>query len=366
MNNTIAFVITELEQGGAENNLARLAISLNNSNWDVTVISIASFPANPEFSVVSRLKTAGVSVKSLNCNHKSAFFKARRSLASLLSKLQPQIVHSFLFHAHVITYHATSKLKLPHVVGLRVAEPRRLRHRIMRRVVAKATHLVSVSDGVTEWAQSKLNAHRNSIIGIPNCIDFESFSTAKATTDPPKANAFWMTIVGRLHDQKGLLEISPTICSLLDSHPNLQVIFVGDGPLRNRLIQVFVQANLGHRALFLGRRNDVQNILAATDLFLLPSKWEGMPNSLIEAMASGKAVVAFDVHGVNDLLRNSEWPQSVSPDDYDAFERAVQELIQNEALRIQLGMNNQKRIKDEYSVECHTQRHLELYREVLG
>ena len=111
-----------------------------------------------------------------------------------------------------------------------------------------------------------------------------------------------VTFVGRLEKQKGvnwLIESAPLWLAEL---PDCHLLLVGDGPMRATLESAAAASGLGERIHFAGWRADVPEILAASDLLVLPSAWEGMPNVVLEAMASRRPVVATDVEGVRELL----------------------------------------------------------------
>jgi glycosyltransferase involved in cell wall biosynthesis len=115
-----------------------------------------------------------------------------------------------------------------------------------------------------------------------------------------------LLFVGRLDPQKGPFLLLMSVKDLLPIYPELHVLFVGDGALRDELKAWVQRAGLESRIHFAGRRSDVPSLLRAADLFVLPSAWEGLPNVLLEAMAAGTPVIATAVEGVSDLLVDHE------------------------------------------------------------
>lgn len=366
MNHNIAFVITELETGGAENNLARLAIGLHEKGHNVTVISIASLAERSSSGPVSKLCDAGIQVSSLECNSKWQFFIARRRLRRLLAQIMPDIVHSYLFHAHVVSAHACHANGIPHIVGLRVADPRTTRQGVLKRVVNRAAGVVAVSNDVKAWAESKLSIPADGVLHVPNSVDMDTFTDVPDPITPSKKDELWITFVGRLHPQKGLLEATPVLKQILENTPTVRLLFVGDGPLKNNLHALYSTELNAEQVHITGRREDVPAILSASDLFVMPSLWEGMPNALMEAMASGLPVVAFDTHGITELIGPNRSPQCVEVNQYQDFKEAIEQLLSDSELRTTLGNANRERMQNHFSLDRHVSEHESIYAKLIG
>ena len=361
MKHIIAFVVTELETGGAENNLTRLAIGLNERGHDVTVISIASLTDAAPNSPVSKLTAAGIDVQSLGCNSKWQFLRARRQLRHVLAKAEPDFVHSYLFHAHIVSSDVCRIAGIPHIIGLRVAEPRILRQKVLRRVIRRATKVIAVSSDVKAWAEDKLAAAPERLIHVPNSVEMETFTNAPYTNKPIKGQHIWITFVGRLHPQKGLLEITPIMRQVLAINAAVKFLIVGDGPLKDKLRALYVTEIQSEQVYITGRRDDVAGLLGASDLFIMPSLWEGMPNAIMEAMASGLPVVAFDTHGVAELLGPDQPLQCVEAKNYQKFKHSIETLLSDSSLRSELGHKNRERMREHFSLSRHVSEHESIY-----
>lgn len=366
MNHNIAFVITELETGGAENNLARIAISLHEKGHHVTVISIASLPDASSSVPVSTLGHAGIHVSSLECNTKWQFLIARRRLRRLLAQINPDIVHSYLFHAHVISAHACHANRIPQIVGLRVADPRTSRQRVLKRVAKHAAGVIAVSNDVKAWAESKLCLPADGVLHVPNSVDMDDFTHVPNPISPPKGDELWITFVGRLHPQKGILEATPVLKQILKNIPIAKLLFVGDGPLKNKLHTLYSTELNAEQVHITGRREDVSAILSASDVFIMPSLWEGMPNALMEAMASGLPVVAFDTHGITELIGPGRPSQCIEVNKYQQFKEAIELLLSDSDLRRKLGNANRERMRDHFSIDRHVSEHESIYAKLIG
>jgi glycosyltransferase involved in cell wall biosynthesis len=129
--------------------------------------------------------------------------------------------------------------------------------------------------------------------------------------------------VAHLRSQKGLDALVLAAAAV----PHARFAIAGEGPERGRLERAIRDAGLGGRVLLLGSRQDVPRLLAACDLFVLPSRYEGLPLAVLEAMAAGRAVVATSVGGTSEAISNGEHGLLVPPDDPAALAGAVARLL---------------------------------------
>ena len=318
----VAFVITELEPGGAERCLVRLALGLTQRGHSINVVSIAPEPGIGRDELVVELRANGIEPIFLDAIHYRDVFRAKRALNLFLTKRSPDIVQSFLFHANILCGKVNKLSKFNLVAGIRVSEPRRLRQWMLRFQKGKFQRSVCVSEDVCSYAQRKLRFARETISVIPNGIDLDSFSQiAPATpnelgfdTIPPL-----LTFVGRLHIQKGVDLLVANAQSILEACPEHHIAIVGDGPCKQDMQRQISALGLEHRVHFYGYHADATSIIKISQLLLFPSRWEGMPNVVIEAMAAKKTIVACPADGVRSLLSHApkqiaaptDWPQAV-------------------------------------------------------
>jgi glycosyltransferase involved in cell wall biosynthesis len=152
-----------------------------------------------------------------------------------------------------------------------------------------------------------------------------------------------VTYVGRLETQKGVTELVESAGQWLEKLPLHDLVIVGAGPMGGQLRARAERSGVSSRVHFTGWRPDVAEILKASDLFVLPSHWEGMPNVILEAMAAGRAVVSTDVEGVRELLGDAATEQVVARGDYQALATRIAALVADEGGLQRLGTANQRR-----------------------
>lgn len=196
---------------------------------------------------------------------------------------------------------------------------------------------------------------------IHNGVDFSSFKSADRQSieafPEKKSNNLFITYIGRLESVKGydvLLEVAQKICKKRN-----YVHFIFVGYIGNK--HSFVKLHSSEQIHFLGHRNDIPKILTQADIHVLPSLSEGLPNSLMEAMAAGVACVASSVGGVLSLIEDNKHGLLVRPDNAQELENAVLKLIDNSALRNYLGQNAKKRIELEFNWERIADDYLKLF-----
>ena len=364
----IDFIITELFVGGAERCLMELAIGLCQSGDQVRVISIGTLPRGQQSLLLDRLTDNGIEVKSCNVDSSFHFLSAYRQLRLWLSESPPDVCQTFLFHANVLGTWAARSAGIEHRIGgIRVVDPRRSRRRINRWVTPGMVRVVCVSKGVERFAQQQLGCKASQTVTIPNGVDVSRFSTA---TPFAWSSIGWpddsivTLFVGRLDPQKGIDLIQQQIESIAPAASNRRLLLVGDGPL-HRSIESWARKIGNDRVQLLPWQSDVAPLMRACRLLVLPSRYEGMPNVVMEAMASGRPIVCSDVQGAEELLGHAPKCQLFSAGDSLAMKNLVDQFLNDEALSEKIGEWNQRRVRNDFSIAAMVDAYRVLYREVL-
>ncbi|MFP4057986.1 MAG: glycosyltransferase [Candidatus Brocadiia bacterium] len=358
----ILYVITELDVGGAENTLFHLATGLDRDLFEPRVAAL--FGDGP---VAQRLRRRDIPVQSLGGRRRwplAALWRLRRLAA------QADIVHSFLFHANLAARLAVLGARPAAVVAsARVAErtrPRRRRLEVLTHRLVDAQ--VCVSTGVRDFFAAG-GFPREKLVVVPNGVDVARFEgrdpafkdRLRLGPDTPL-----VTTVGRLHEQKGGTYFLRAAASILRSRPDCHFLVVGTGPLEEKLRAEAREFGISRQVTFLGFYDDVPAVLKATDIFVLPSLWEGMPNAVLEAMAAAVPVIATRVEGTVDLIEHGVTGILVLPRDVPALVSAALRLLEDRERAAQLGQAAQDRVRAQFRLEDMVRRHEELYRRLLA
>lgn len=360
----VALVITELAVGGAERCLTNLAIGIDKERFEPVVYSIRPRPASGKDLLVEQLAAAGVAVRFADIRSKWQAPLMVRRLKRLLAEQQPQIVQNFLYHANVAGTLAAAQLGVPHILmGMRVADPRRLRSWLERWLAADVERIVCVSQSVAEHSLAR-GFRPEKVTVIPNGIDLARFADVApfnfAQFGVPSGRKA-IVYLGRLDPQKGLDDLLRVTPRILGELPDRDLLLVGDGPQRQALVKQAASLGIAPRVHFAGWQSEVPAILAAAEMLVLPSRWEGMPNAVLEAMAAGKPVVATQTHGVVELLGDAAPVQTVPVGEAERFAKLVIHVSQNPQVAAKLGQFNRDRAVQEFSLPAMIGRYERLY-----
>ena len=189
---------------------------------------------------------------------------------------------------------------------------------------------------------------------IPNAVDVSS--APQAAPEHEKAQ---IVAVGRLKPPKDFLTLLRALAVL--PRGTFEAVIVGDGPDRTRLAREIDELGIEESVQLLGERSDVPALLAESDVFVLSSKSEGLPVSVLEAMAAGLPTVASRVGGVPELVADGEQGLLVPPGDVGALAAALARLIAEPATRRRLGDAARARAEAQFGLEPFRQAHVELY-----
>lgn len=351
---TIMIVTPNLEIGGAQENLATMAKYLPRVGFDVVVCTFEDGPLRDE------LEHVGAPIVVLGGRRHSALAvpwfllemsRRRTEMRRVIERYDVGVVQTrglgtldFLV--------MTMRLGRPRVqvwwtienvrfmvrrehLGRQawLLRPKRAAHRALYRLGTRLVNgVIVVSD---ETARSYLRSTRGcpaKVHVVPNGVDTERYP---AVVDRAGIRSglgldddhHVMTMVGTFKRQKGHSVLVDAMRELAPRFPGLHVLLVGDGELRAEIERLVCSAGLSERVHFLGSRRDVPAILAASDSFVLPSLWEGLPIALVEAMASGLPIVATEVSGTSQVMVDGATGWLVPPGDAAALADAVGDLL---------------------------------------
>ncbi len=243
--------------------------------------------------------------------------------------------------------------------------------RVLIRTIARADAFVANSRELCEELLAA-GVRAGKIARIPNGVDLARFSPdpdarsveARRRLGLPEGPL--VVFAGRLDPQKGLHTLVEAMRSPTLAAAGARLLLLGDGPQRAELAQALHRDGLSDRALFRGVVEDVAPYLRASDLFAFPTLGEGMPNALLEAMATGLPCVASDIGGCRDVVTNGETGLLVPAGDATAFRAALETVVQSAALRERLGAAARQDAVSRFGLERMVDRYETCYRAALA
>lgn len=373
----VALSITELSRGGAEKALLQLASTLDLTRFEPVVFSLSGLDRDLENSLVPLFRDAGIETVELGLTGLRNAPSVFRRLTRELKRRQVDVLQSFMFHANIFGRFAGRAAGVPVVCsGIRVAErdaPRRLALDRWTRSLVDAW--VCVGESTAEFSRTVGRLPAKRVVSIPNGVrvaDLEALERECANADftwvpKPFGRRKRIVCVGRLAPQKGFDRFLKNAATWAPQIANdWEIWIVGDGPERDALRRIVETNGLANVVFFAGWRPNVPEILASADLFALPSRWEGMPNALLEAASVGKAALCSDVEGVAEILGDDAAPQSCAFGDDKSWRDKTLTLTSDAALREELGRRNRNRVAQEFSVESATRKYEALWTRLLA
>jgi len=360
----IAMMLESDGPGGAEMMVFRLAEELRRRGHVVVPVG----PINGIGWLGDLFRGAGVSPE---------FFRIRRpldpacvrGLVRLFREHDINAVHSHEFTMAVYGAAASRLMRLPHVItmhgGFRACTA--LRRRLaLRWAMRNSSHTVMVSRATQRQFATDLGLHERRFTVVPNGVP-----SIPGTADHVRAEfgirpgERVLLAVGTLERHKGhrvLLEALSHLEREKDKVPWRLIIAGGrGGDQHDALIEFAEETGLNDRVHVVTNRNDIPDLLALADIFVMPSLFEGLPMALLEAMIAGKAIVASATSGIPEAIESGREGLLVTPGDVAALARALQSLLTDEARRNALGDAAGQRARGEFTVQVMADRYEALY-----
>ncbi len=333
--------------GGAEQMILTLLAGLDHGRWSPILLHHGEAGLGELIEGSRRLNVRTVEVP----RHRTG-----RAIRSFLHQARPAI-----FHAHLNwplacsdALVAAALARVPGVVAtqqlfVRIRSRRRiLRHRFLSlavdRYIAVSHHMAKLLREVCVFGRRKVGVVHNGIALQP--FEREVCPSLRRSLYGGEERPIVLTLA-RLAEQKGigyLIEAAARV-------PETLFAVAGDGPERAALEAKAGALGVRDRVLFLGHRRDTPDLLASCDLFVLPSLYEGLPVSVLEAMASAKPVVATAVGGTDEAVEDTVTGFLVPPRDPDALAEAIRTVLADRPLAERLGAEGRRRVRRDFSAE---------------
>jgi glycosyltransferase involved in cell wall biosynthesis len=359
----IAFVITCLGVGGAEKVVTDLADMYTSRGHKVLIVYLKG-------EVVLRPSNLSIKLVGLGLESASSLFRAFFTLRSVLKSFDPDIVHSHLVHANIITRLLRLTLRIPKLIT--TAHNKNEEGRLRMIAYRLTDRLADMSTNVSDEAVAAFIDQKAVKVGrmktFHNGISTREFSYQYAGAMhirnelgiPTEANL--IVAVGRLNEQKDYPNLLMALSKMKLRTPPFQVLIVGDGPLSVSLQVMAGKLGLMECIKFLGIRRDVPNLLSAADIFVLSSAWEGFPLVVGEAMACECMVVATDCGGVKEFVGKTGL--LAPPKNAVALAHQIEcALALSPQEKMRYGKAARERICHLYSLDASVVKWLELYGE---
>lgn len=300
-------------------------------------------------------------------------------LTRLLRRTPYDIVHTHTSKSGVIGRLAATRAEVPgilhtvHLFGFHEesgALATGVYSRIERAAARWCHRIVTVSEYQRDWALRLGIGAAGQVVAIPNGVPTRRTegrrSRAEERSQLGLTDEVAVLYLGRLAEQKGLEYLVRAVPLLGQDRPRVRVLLAGDGPLHDHLNALATDLGVGNEVRFLGFRSDVGDLLAAADIVVLPSLWEGLSVSLLEAMAAGRPVVTTTIGSNREVTRDGAVASLVPPKDPVALAAAIRELVNDPARREELGRAAQSEQRSRYTMSRMIDSYLDEYDRLLA
>lgn len=375
----VYFIDKMRSTGGTQTHLLELVSRLNPERFEPSILSLTSLGDESDpfrdasLPIAQKLRERGIPLHVLGTERiygrraTRAFFSAVRHLR----RIRPDVVHTYLSSANVFGAAASTVARVPHLLTSRrdtgFGDSKMIR-RALRLTNLRARGVIAVSDEVANGVKATEGIAPPFLRVIPNGIDATRFSPkgnrleTRGRLGLPATSPIAITVT-HLTRIKGVDLLVDAARDVVRAIPDVRFLIVGAGNLWQEITSKIREYDIGENVVLLGERSDVPDLLDAADIFVLPSRSEGQPNSLLEAMATCLPVVATRVGGVPELLSDREQGLMVEPR-ADEIARATTELLSSVELAQRLGTAARQRVLRDFNVSGMVRTYEELYLEV--
>lgn len=346
-------LMTDSKIGGAERVVLQLSKGLDINRFTVSICCLAE--RGPIFD---EAEGAGIKIYSLGIKNRWDFLKILR-LVKILKKLNIHILHAHLFHANILSRIIGKISNVPiiisteHIMGIESS----LRILVNRLTSIFVTKYIVVSEAVGGFLNKNVKIRPSKISTVLNGIEYANFKISLIAQENFKEQ-FGITTshevigtIARLHRQKGHVYLLHAIKKVVEVFPKAKFLVVGDGPLKYKLKELAHKLGIVNNVIFTGNQKDISTILSLINIFVLPSLWEGLPITILEAMAMKKPVVVTNVSGNPEVVIDNITGILVPPKEPILLAEAILRLLRDKDLSLKLGEAGYQRGKEKFGKE---------------
>lgn len=352
-------VIPSFRMAGAEIMCENLCYTLKKCGCDVVAVSFYS----ERTAITSRIEQAGIRLIYLD-KKLGLDISVYQKLFKLLKKEKPDIIHTHIGasrYALPVAFLCGIPVKI-HTVHSVAQQEQEKAGKIINNFLFKHCSVVPValSEEVKKTVEEVYGLSEQKIPVVFNGIDL---SKCQIKMNYAKKETFKILHIGRFMDVKNHALILKSFAEFAEKHPDARLQLIGDGELRKEMEQLAAELGVAKEVQFAGIQSKVYPWLHDADVFILPSKYEGVPMTLIEAMGTGLPIIASAVGGISDMLKDGESALLIQPTQQE-LEFALERIYKDEVLRRSLGESALKASK-KFSSREMARKYMELYTKVV-
>ncbi|MBV9962985.1 MAG: glycosyltransferase family 4 protein [Parafilimonas sp.] len=357
--------------GGGESHILSLVKHIDKNRFEPVVLSFT------DGQMITELKNIGVDNFVIPSN-KAFDLTKWKQVKALMQKEKIDLVHIHGTRATSNIYWAAKNLKLPVIYSIhgwsfhddQSTLVKKARIYFENWITKKTNRNISVSSSNQKTGKDNIDGFQSEV--IYNGIDLEKFNPLSRERKNLRrqlniaGDAIVICFIGRITLQKDPLSLIKAFKEVAERNANAVLLMIGDGDMKAEAIQSAKELNIQDKIIFENFRTDVADILFSSDIYCLPSLWEGFPIGLLEAMAMCKPVIATNVDGSVEIIQNNKNGILINPQNKKMLVDALNNLISNKNLRTQLGNTARETIVKDFDVCKMTKKIEAVYTNVLS
>ena len=371
----VAHVMYRFDTGGLENGVVNLINNMPADRYRHAVIALTEIT---DFR--GRITRDDVTFIELNKKPGHAVYLYPQ-LFSLFRRLKPRIVHTRNLAALEVTVPAWAagipvRLHSEHGREGTDLDPANVKYRLMRKAYRPfVTNYLALSKDLAQYLREFVGIPSHKLTQIYNGVDSKRFwgdGQRKSMPDCPfqSPDQFIFGTIGRMHAVKDQLNLARAFAHGVNQRPDmrekLRMVMIGDGPMRKEVMNFLEHEGILNLAWLPGERHDIPEILRGMDCFVLPSRSEGISNTILEAMACQLPIIATRVGGNPELVLDEGTGKLVPPANPEALASAIIAYAEHPELARQHGLAGRSAVERQFSIEAMAQAYCSLYDSLLN
>ncbi len=353
---------------GAERVIVTLMKRSPGDHIETTLACIENYISGDQ-SLLNRAQQAGLKALEIPCKSRMDF-RTINHLVTVCKENQIDIIHSHDYKSHFYGLIASKFAGCKQVATLHGKTLGNVKNRVFELVENLLLHMVSHITVVSEPLFNSLSGSGLSkkLSQIANGVDDHSFNPDIKGFGKNywgfDSSSFVFGTIGRMSEEKGHRLLIEAFSKLSVKNGKARLLLIGNGPLYEDLVELSQSLGLGSKVKFAGSRTEVERILNDMDCYVSPSHTEGMPMSILEAMATGLPIVATEVGSVGHLLRDDHG-KLLQPGNIDELARQMQSVLDGINFMKEAGKKCRTRVEKEFSAGIQSREFANVYRSVL-
>ncbi len=361
---------------GSENHLIDLLSNLDRKRFEPTFLGLVE-PGNPVKDYFDILDSRSVlNDKIVIKSHLD--YSCLRKIKRYIKDGDFDIVHTHLIHGDIYGTVAARLAHAPHIIsskhGYDNYENTSAFYKINGLLSPFVERVITISNALQEKVNKSDMIPKRKMVTVHYGLDCNEYLKKSKVDEKTiraelnlRDNHFNFASVGRLVDVKGYPFLIKAVKKMkLEGYSDFTVLIMGDGPLKDDLLNLSVEMGVGELVRFLGRREDVSSILSISDAFVLPTLGEGFGLVILEAMAHRLPVISTTTMAIPEIVVEGETGLLVEPKSVDELAHAMKSFIDDRELAKKMGEAGFLRLKGSFTIPDMVSKTEEIYMEVLG